>query len=118
MIEIDKSVGEKLKKARESCGLTQMQVAQYLGIKRELISYFENCTRPLSLAKLTKMADLYGYSIGYFINEEEVSEEPISLSFRTANIKDEDLEIIAQVKRFANNLHFLNTLLEERGIKP
>jgi len=115
MREIDKSIGEKLKKARESCGLTQTQAANYLDIKREIISYYENGTRPISLAKLTMLSNLYGYDIGYFVNE-ELSAEPVSLSFRTANIKDEDLEIIALVKRFTNNLHFLNSLLEERGI--
>ena len=115
--EINKVVGRKLKKARELCDLTQVQVAEYLDVKREVISYYESGSRPISLAKLTALSDLYGYDIGYFLSD-ETEEEPVSLSFRTTGIKTEDLEIIARVKRFTNNLHFLNSLLEEKGLLP
>jgi transcriptional regulator with XRE-family HTH domain len=115
--EINKVVGRKLKKARELCDLTQAQVAEYLDVKREVISYYESGSRPISLAKLTALSDLYGYDIGYFLSD-ETEEEPVSLSFRATGIKTEDLEIIARVKRFTNNLHFLNSLLEEKGLLP
>jgi transcriptional regulator with XRE-family HTH domain len=115
--EINKVVGRKLKKARELCDLTQAQVAEYLDVKREVVSYYESGTRPISLSKLTALSDLYGYNIGYFLNE-ETEEEPVSLPFRATGIKTEDLEIIARVKRFTNNLHFLNSLLEEKGLLP
>lgn len=114
-MDIHKSIGEKLRKARNACDLTQAKVAKYLNMKREMVSYFETGSRPISLAELTRLADLYGYDLGYFISNEEV--EPISLSFRASNIKGEDLEVIARIKRFANNLHFLNSLLEERGLE-
>lgn len=111
------AIGKKLKKARVSCDLTQEQAAKYLDVKREVVSYYENGSRPVSLTKLNSLADLYGYDVKYFLSD-EIAEEQVSLAFRATNIKNEDLETIARVNRFANNLHFLNSILEERGLQP
>lgn len=88
-LQFNKALGRKLKNARELCALTQAQVAKYLGVKCKVVSYYENGLRPISLAKLTALSDLYGSDIGYFLTE-ETEKEPVFLSFRAANIKGED----------------------------
>lgn len=37
----NKAIGERLQFVRESVGFTQEQFAEYLGTKREMISYIE-----------------------------------------------------------------------------
>ena len=88
-----KNIGKKLKKARKLCDFTQVQVGHYLGVKREVISYFESGTRQISLDQLTRLADLYGYDINYFVGES--TDEPAAISFRAANIVNEDMDVIA-----------------------
>jgi len=58
-------IGKRLKAARKTMGLKQEQVANFLGVPREYISYYENGTRPIDTISLNKLADLYGYSLSY-----------------------------------------------------
>jgi len=111
-----KELGRKLKRARENCGLTQSQVAAYLGVKREQISYYENGTREIDLVTLSKLADLYGYEVEYFLAGDSAADDQqhVSLAFRAAGLTEKDLEVVARAKRFAMNLAWLDRLLEER----
>jgi transcriptional regulator with XRE-family HTH domain len=111
--EMDKeTIGKRLKAVRESMGFTQEQVAKYLGTKREIISYFETGSRPISTLMLQKLADLYGYKFSYFVDEAVKEEGPqVSMAFRISDLSDKDLTIIAHVKKIALNLESLRTLL-------
>ncbi|AVX31764.1 helix-turn-helix domain-containing protein [Carboxydocella sp. JDF658] len=107
-------IGQRLKTARELSGLTQSQVANYLGIRRENISYYENGTRPIDTITLSKLADLYGYSLSYFLkSEKEEDISSLSVAFRTEELSNEDLKVLAWAKRFARNLSSIKQLLEE-----
>jgi len=109
------TIGKRLQSVRDSLGFTQEQVAKYLGTSREAISYVETGTRPVSTVMLQKLADLYGYRFSHFLDEtiEEGISPEVSLAFRTRDLSDNDLEIIAQVKRIAMNLDSLYGLLGE-----
>lgn len=111
------TIGERLAAARNAGGLTQQKVADYLEIKREVIAYYETGARPVSTAILSRLADLYGYKISYFLEVGRSHEEQphVAMAFRTADLCDNDLHIIAEVKRIASNLDSLNRLLEEDG---
>lgn len=110
----NKTIGKRLRSVRESVGFTQEQVAKYLGIKREIISYFETGARPVNTLMLRKLADLYGYKFSYFVDESIKEEEPqVSMAFRVSDLNDSDLPIIAQVKKIALNLDSLYNLLGE-----
>jgi len=56
-----RTIGQRLQRARERAGLTQPQVAKYLGVKREQVSQLENGHRKVDVITLTKLAGLYGY---------------------------------------------------------
>jgi len=109
------TIGKRLQSVRDSLGFTQEQVAKYLGTSREAISYIETGTRPVSTGMLQKLADLYGYRFSHFLDEtvEEGTSPDVTLAFRTRDLSDNDLEIIAQVKRIAMNLDSLYRLLGE-----
>lgn len=109
-----KTVGQKLKKARESCGLTLEQVAQYVGKQPDEISSFENDIPNITLEVLTLLASLYGHSTDYFLFNENEHEEAIAFSFDTTGIKVDDFEVIARINRLTRNLYFLNSIFERR----
>ena len=110
----NKTIGKSLQSVRESIGFTQEQVAEYLGNKREIISYIETGARPVSTLMLRRLADLYGYKFSYFVEESVKEGGPqVSMAFRVSDLSDSDLPIIAQVKKIALNLDSLYHLLGE-----
>jgi transcriptional regulator with XRE-family HTH domain len=108
-------IGQKLKKAREATGFTQSQVATYLGVHRENISYFETGARPIDTITLSKLADLYGYLLSYFLaaGESDDNQTVISAAFRKHDLTADDLATIAWAKKFARNLGSVKRLLGE-----
>lgn len=106
------TIGKRLAIARKAIGLTQKQVAAFLGIKREMVTYIETGSRPVTTSTLGKLADLYGYKMSYFLEENRPEAEPyVVASFRTRNLCDADLDIIAGIKRIAFNLDSMYRLL-------
>lgn len=108
-------IGQRLKEARDGIGLTQEQAANALGIVREQLSYYENGRREIDVVSLSKLADLYGYSINYFLDKQEHAQEEIFLAFRSNEFNTEDLPTIAWVQRFTRNLHNLNIILNREA---
>ena len=108
-------IGKKLKKARELSGLTQAQVASFLDTQRENISYYENGKRHIDTVTLKQLSDLYGYTLSYFLEKDDLGYNPVvSSTFRTSDhLSAEDLSIISWAKKFAMNLDSLKRLLEE-----
>ena len=106
------AIGQRLATVRTSLGFTQKQVANYLGTVRETISYLESGARPVTTATLIKLADLYGYRVSYFIDESDTENTPnVAIAFRTNDLSEHDLVIIAEVKRIASNMCSLHKLL-------
>ncbi|MGI6517264.1 MAG: helix-turn-helix domain-containing protein [Bacillota bacterium] len=110
-----RTIGQRLQRARERAGFTQPQVAGYLGVKREQISQLENGHRKVDVITLTKLADLYGYSVAHFVDQVVPEESDTSIAFRAQNIGDEDLESLRWINRFARNLSELTSLIERRS---
>jgi transcriptional regulator with XRE-family HTH domain len=69
MEALDKQIGEKLKKLRESKNLTQREAAEKIGIDYSYISKIENGKIP-SLAKLNKLCELYGVKVSTLFGDE------------------------------------------------
>jgi transcriptional regulator with XRE-family HTH domain len=106
------TIGERLRAVRRSSGFTQEQVANYLGVKRESISYLETGERSASTVMLRRLADLYGYRLSYFLDEAVKEEGPqVAVAFRVADLSADDLPVIAQARRIASNLDSLYRLL-------
>lgn len=60
-------LGERLKKLRKLHGLTQVQVAERLGLSKAVISSYEVSSRHPSYDILIKMATLYGVTTDYLL---------------------------------------------------
>ncbi|MDD6633910.1 MAG: helix-turn-helix transcriptional regulator [Ruminococcus sp.] len=70
---IFRGVGERLKALRKNKGMTQNEVAQALGIRRQELCFFENGTRDLKTELTIKFAKFYNVSCDYLLTGEEYS---------------------------------------------
>lgn len=113
-------IGRRLARAREAAGLSQIQVAEYLSVNRESVSYVENGHRPIDLPTLHRLTDLYGVSLSWFLDEDESPDEPVpalvdGIAFRAHDLSARDWETVSWVKRIAMNLDDLNHILDAGG---
>jgi Zn-dependent peptidase ImmA (M78 family)/transcriptional regulator with XRE-family HTH domain len=72
------ALARRLKAARGEAGLTQEQVADYLGIRRPAIPEIEAGKRAVKSTELVRLAELYGKSIRWFVQGTEAAEDKIA----------------------------------------
>jgi len=89
---------------RVKLNLTQNQMAEYMGVSREEVSYYENGQRIMPLHLIQKAAELFGVD-EYDLEEGDASELELNLSFafRADQLSKMDLESIAKFKTIARN---------------
>lgn len=73
---------ENLKRLRKSRGITQTQIAKYLGISQNNYSYWENGKVKIDNASLQKLADYFGVSVDYILDRESPTKEKSPLAER------------------------------------
>ncbi len=100
------SMGARLREAREFLGLSQVVVAEALGVPRASVSAMESGRRKVSSLELRDLARLYKRPIDFFYNDERgdetVEDEATQALYRaTRNLTSDDKE---QVVRFAEFL--------------
>jgi transcriptional regulator with XRE-family HTH domain len=69
------AVGRRLRKHRESVGLSQSQVASHLGVTQVAISNWELGRSQAGYVQLTTLSKIYGVPVGTFF-EEDAPEAP------------------------------------------
>ena len=111
-----KEIGKRLQELRESKGLSQSDLANYLGISQPLLSQIESGNRNLNLSLLDKLCSLYGCSDSYILCKSD-EYNSINFPFRSKNAAREDLDCIASVHKIILNMRFLNELNEEENKK-
>lgn len=97
-------IGDRLRCSREYLGLSQEEVAAYMGISRPAISNIEAGKRKVSAEELQRFARLYRRPYEYFFGEAEAEadDETVGALFRTTReLSENDRE---QVLRFAKFL--------------
>lgn len=62
----------KLVELRNQHGLSQLQVAECLGMSREGYSHYERNAREPSLEAIVRLSKLYGISVSELVNEETI----------------------------------------------
>lgn len=109
-------IGFNLKSYRSKLGLTQESLADYLGVSREEISYFENGRRPVSTSLLSKAAKLFGID-EYDFFEEDLSavETKVALAFRADELDSNDLSQIADFRKIVLNYLSMKKFLEHES---
>jgi transcriptional regulator with XRE-family HTH domain len=105
-------IGRNVKSYREKLHYTQDAIANFLGVKRELISYYENGKREIDLIKLEKLADLFNIELQNLISEDSaVKELDFAIAFRTEGLDDSDLTKISEFQKIIMNFTKMQALL-------
>ena len=84
MVITSKEIGQRLRFARESRHITQEAAGTVLGLQRSAISLMESGQRQVSTLELTRLADLYGRPVEWFVNPNipVEQEDPVVALFR------------------------------------
>ncbi len=93
------SLGQRLKEARNNCGLTQQQVADELEIQRTAVVNIETGKRALSTLELTKLARMYGRSVSELLSEPAGEEDIFVVLHRLDAEFSEDSTVHREVNR-------------------
>lgn len=100
-------LSEKIKKFRKSFGLSQEQLAEILNVSRQAITKWETDGGMPDITNLKPLADVFGVSIDFLLNEEDDSCNPIL---------KENLQI--EKNNFNNRYDYAVRLLKERYPEP
>jgi len=105
------TVGAIMKKLREKNGYSQEAIADFLVIKREMISYYETGARETPLEILEKLSDLFGVELAIFFSEdiEEVMSE-MAFAFRADELNKKDMEGISYFRKIIKNYQRITNL--------
>lgn len=104
LMDQNQIIGLNLKRYRESLGLTQDLLANYLGINREEVSYYENGKRTLPTNLLSIAANLFGIDeYDFYESDEATNEAKVALAFRADTLDAEDLHHIADFRKIVLN---------------
>lgn len=99
-------LGARLRETRGYLGLSQDEVARYLGIPRTALSQIERGQRRVDILELNKVAQLYKRPLAHFMGElrddETWPEDVTYLARATAKLSESDRR---ELNRFADYLH-------------
>lgn len=98
-------LGERLKKARNNKGLTQIEAAKKLGVTNGALSGYERNYRDPDTNMLKQMAELYEVSLDYLVGNKIVSNNDNLLS------KKDELDISKRMAELREDLSSATGLL-------
>jgi transcriptional regulator with XRE-family HTH domain len=94
-----RELAERIARARERAGVSQLEVARRLDLPRSAISKMENGEQRVESLALAAMARLYGVSVSSLLTDDEVEASrgglPAEVLLRSAgNVAPEDREVL------------------------
>lgn len=108
-----KSLGNRLREAREYLGFSQEEVASFLGVPRTALTSIEAGTRKVDALELKKLAGLFKRPVAHFTGEEVVDDfggdDVAHLARKARELSPADR---AELSRFAD---FLRAKKRARG---
>ena len=108
----DIEFGKRLENIRDSIGISQLQMATYLGVSQSFVSKCEKGERQFSVDALEKICNLYGCTLQNLESDEEIKPQ-LLFAFRANSLCDTDIEAIASVNKIIMNMREMNSILEE-----
>ena len=91
-------IGERLRQARESAGLSQAQVAKLMDLHRPAITEIESERRRVSAGELTTLAKLYHVSVEYLTGDVLNKNDKVKLAARKLDaLKERDLDTVMRI---------------------
>jgi transcriptional regulator with XRE-family HTH domain len=101
---LQENIGRNIRLFREAQALTQEQVAEFLAVKRPMISYYENGEREIPISHLDKLSALFGIELSILMEENQDNlKSELAFAFRADGLSTPDLQEIAGFKRMVKN---------------
>jgi transcriptional regulator with XRE-family HTH domain len=111
---MDSTIGRNIRSFRDIVGITQFELADYCGISREIISYYETGKREVNLLHLQKIAEYLNIDLDLFLEENPTAiNSELALSFRANELTASDREQISQFKKIVKNYLKMQNLIED-----
>lgn len=66
-----KEIGQRITRLRKEMNLTQVQLAEFLGISQQYMQAFESGNRKVAASMLPKLAQLFGISVDELVGMKE-----------------------------------------------
>ena len=100
-----KTLGQRLRNAREYVGMKQEDVARHLSIPRSALSHIEAGQRKVDALELSLMAKLYQRPVSWFtgegaLPESELPEEIAHVARAAASLSSQDRQELARFADF------------------
>jgi transcriptional regulator with XRE-family HTH domain len=97
-------IGSNIRHFRERMSLSQAQLALYLGVTREEVSYFETGKRTIPTKHLSNVASLFCVDeYDLYEKDPEMHAINVALAFRADTVSPEDLPLIANFQKIVLN---------------
>lgn len=101
---MEANTGVVIKGLRDKYGYTQDKVAAFLGVKREMISFYETGEREVPLEILEKLSDLFGVDLDvFFVENVEEALAEVVFAFRKNDMGNEDMDAMAAFGKIVKN---------------
>ncbi len=95
------AIGEKIRKLRKNCGLTQDELAFRLNTTKQTIHKYENnIITNIPSDKIEKMASIFGVSPAYIMGWEEPQVHTIAAHHDSYNFTKKELDEIEEFKKY------------------
>ncbi|GAB1447500.1 MAG: helix-turn-helix domain-containing protein [Bacteroidetes bacterium] len=113
-MKIVEVIGRNIRLFRERMGISQDELASYLGVNRVMVSYYETGEREAPVEVLNRLADLFGIDLADLL-EENASHVKANLAFafRAESFSENDLKSIANFKKIVKNYLKISDLIHE-----
>jgi len=109
--EVKVNVGDRVNRLRKGAGLTQQNVAEFLGVDQTYISKCESGERQFSALILDKLATLLGCELSCLVDG-AVEADSLNVSYRSDSLLVSDYEVVSDINRIALNLKQMRRWLE------
>lgn len=97
-------IGKNVSNLREKMGINQQELAEMVGVKREMISYYETGSREIPILLLEKLADFFRVDMVDLMEDNpEILKTNIAFAFRANAFSSEDFDSIAHFGKIVRN---------------
>jgi transcriptional regulator with XRE-family HTH domain len=100
--EQDTAIGQKLRLRRNMLGLSQMEVAEKVGVSFQQLQKYEKGTNRVGAARLNQLAKILGIEVNYFFGEEiKMVADSASSGLTTIEFNDDVSSLIKQFTKIS-----------------
>lgn len=99
-----KTIYERIKEYRNQLHLSQMYVANHLGVNRATYTQMENGNRKITAEDISKLSNLFGVSADMLLNNEEISPSATVFARSFERLDEADQEEIMNLIKFKEQM--------------